>query len=449
MSTHITKGWLTKQGGFVKNWKRRFFVLENNRLSYYDKEDLKKKRGTIDLDAAYSICLAPETKKPNSFKIIIPNQRTFFITSDSKEDMDAWMKTIRSNIQELHNDNDPKAFKISLDDFSLIRVIGKGGFGKVRLVKCNIDGQFYAMKTISKKILQQTNRVQSTIQERDILIKLRHPYLVSAYYSFQTPDKLFLVLDYINGGDMFTRLMEENTFCEDRVRLYAAQIGLALSYLHSYGFIYRDLKPENILFDCEGHTRLTDFGLTKGNMVNSDDTTETFCGSRDYFAPEIILKMPYTKSVDWWSYGIVIYEMLTGYPPFYSDNIGTVYQQIVNNEPRMSANISEVAQSLIQGLLSKDPDSRLGSGPEDFEAIKKHPFFSSIHWDDVYHKKIPMPWKPKVKNELDTSNFDQCFTDDQAGIPISLEVGSVSPSMQQQFQDFSMMKNDDFEIQDY
>lgn len=218
-----------------------------------------------------------------------------------------------------------------------------------------------------------------------------------------------MVLDFINGGELFFHLKREGKFSEDRVRLYSAEIALALHHLHSQDIVYRDLKPENILVDSDGHICITDFGLSK--EIQPDGVTNTFCGTPEYLAPEVLKGQGHSTPVDWWSLGTLIYEMLTGLPPYYSQNINIMYQKILNGELRFPDSVSNDARDLIEGFLIRDPAKRLGG---DFEAVKKHPYFKEIDWEKLYRREIEPPFKPTVYGKLDTNHIDPVFLNEKA-----------------------------------
>ncbi|XP_063779917.1 serine/threonine-protein kinase Sgk3 isoform X1 [Pseudophryne corroboree] len=306
-------------------------------------------------------------------------------------------------------------------DFEYLRLIGKGSFGKVVLTRGKSDGRYYAVKVLQKKVILNKKEQKHIMAERNVLLKnVKHPFLVHLHYSFQTSDKLFFVLDFINGGELFFHLQRERYFAEPRALFYAAEIASALGYLHSMQIIYRDLKPENILLDSEGHIVLTDFGLCKEGISNSDKTL-TFCGTPEYLAPEVIKKQPYDNTVDWWCLGSVLYEMLHGLPPFYNRDTAIMYENILHNPLIVRTDISLTASSILEELLEKYPKHRLGS-KNDFEDIKSHPFFSCINWTDLVEKKIPTPYDPHVDGPDDISNFDTEFTD--AMVPDSVCISS-------------------------
>ncbi|MFT7797502.1 serine/threonine-protein kinase Sgk1 isoform X1 [Arapaima gigas] len=303
-------------------------------------------------------------------------------------------------------------------DFNFLKVIGKGSFGKVLLTRHRTDDKFYAVKVLQKKAILKKKEEKHIMSERNVLLKnVKHPFLVGLHYSFQTTDKLYFVLDYINGGELFYHLQRERCFLEPRARFYAAEIASALGYLHSLNIVYRDLKPENILLDSQGHIVLTDFGLCKEN-IEPNGTTSTFCGTPEYLAPEVLHKQPYDRTVDWWCLGAVLYEMLYGLPPFYSRNTAEMYDNILNKPLQLKPNISNAAQHLLEGLLQKDRSKRLGCN-HDFTEIRDHMFFSPINWDDLNAKKLTPPFNPNVSGPNDLRHFDPEFTDE----PVPSSIG--------------------------
>jgi len=299
--------------------------------------------------------------------------------------------------------------KVRLDDFELMKVLGRGSFGKVMQVKKKTTGKIYAMKILKKRAIVARNQVEHTKAERKILQALQHPFLMTLRYAFQSKEKLYFVLDYFQGGELFFHLKNKRRFSEEVARLYVGEIALALGHLHSLAVIYRDLKPENILLDDIGHVCLTDFGLSKD--VEKDDKAHTFCGTPEYLAPEIVTGAGHDKAVDWWSLGILLYELTVGIPPFYSQNVNEMYNKIQHGVLRFPPFLSEPCKNLIVALLNRDPTKRLGS-KDDVNDIKIHPFFKDISWDKLYRKEIDPPYKPKVKANEDTSNFDKTFTEE-------------------------------------
>ncbi|XP_055337252.1 serine/threonine-protein kinase Sgk1-like [Paramacrobiotus metropolitanus] len=307
-------------------------------------------------------------------------------------------------------------------DFDFLKVIGKGSFGKVLLARHRAEDKLYAVKVLQKQQIRKNNEVRHIMSERNILLKnVQHPFLVGLHFSFQTPDKLYFVLDYVNGGELFHHLQRERYFSEPRARFYSAEIASALGYLHSLGIIYRDLKPENLLLDSEGHIRLTDFGLCKEG-ISMQGTTSTFCGTPEYLAPEILRKQPYTSVVDWWCLGAVLYEMLYGLPPFYSRDTAEMYDSILHKPLRLRSNVSETVRDLLEHLLQKDPRFRLGYHA-DVEEVTAHAFFRPVDWQLLLQKKIRPPYNPNVTSSYDLRHIDPEFT--QEPIPNSV-VGGVT-----------------------
>ncbi|XP_054625856.1 ribosomal protein S6 kinase alpha-2 isoform X1 [Dunckerocampus dactyliophorus] len=314
--------------------------------------------------------------------------------------------------------------KADPSQFQLLKVLGQGSYGKVFLVRKirGVDrGQLYAMKVLKKATLKVRDRVRSKM-ERDILAEVNHPFIVKLHYAFQTEGKLYLILDFLRGGDLFTRLSKEVMFTEEDVKFYLAELALALDHLHSLGIIYRDLKPENILLDEEGHIKITDFGLSK-EAIDHDKRAYSFCGTIEYMAPEVVNRRGHTQSADWWSFGVLMFEMLTGSLPFQGKDRKETMALILKAKLGMPQFLSPEVQSLLRALFKRNPANRLGAGPDGVEEIKSHCFFASISWNKLYRKEIRPPFKPTVGRPEDTFHFDPEFTSrtptDSPGIPPS------------------------------
>ncbi|XP_026176377.1 ribosomal protein S6 kinase alpha-2 [Mastacembelus armatus] len=314
--------------------------------------------------------------------------------------------------------------KADPSQFQLLKVLGQGSYGKVFLVRKirGVDrGQLYAMKVLKKATLKVRDRVRSKM-ERDILAEVNHPFIVKLHYAFQTEGKLYLILDFLRGGDLFTRLSKEVMFTEEDVKFYLAELALALDHLHSLGIIYRDLKPENILLDEEGHIKITDFGLSK-EAIDHDKRAYSFCGTIEYMAPEVVNRRGHTQSADWWSFGVLMFEMLTGSLPFQGKDRKETMALILKAKLGMPQFLSPEVQSLLRALFKRNPANRLGAGPEGVEEIKRHRFFASVDWNKLYKKEVRPPFKPTVGRPEDTFHFDPEFTSrtptDSPGIPPS------------------------------
>lgn len=304
--------------------------------------------------------------------------------------------------------------KVGLADFDFLKVLGRGSFGKVMLCRMHSDpdGRTYAMKILRKAAIVERDQVEHTKSERDILQHIDHPFLMKLHFAFQSDTKLYLIMDYLTGGELFFHLKNARRFSEERCRFYAAEILLGVEHLHANGIIYRDLKPENVLLDGDGHVCLTDFGLSK--RAGSGQETQTFCGTPEYLAPEVIVGDSYGKAVDWWSFGVMLYEMLVGLPPFYSENVHRMYELIQHATLRFPDGVSPEARSLLVRLLQRSPALRLGSGEDDSAPIRAHPFFAGVDWDALYAKRVEPPFRPEVHGDTDTSNFDTEFTSEPA-----------------------------------
>lgn len=329
------------------------------------------------------------------------------------------------------------------DDFDVLRLLGKGTFGQVYQVRKKDNGRIYAMKILSKKLIVKKKEIAHTIGERNILVRTSaaaSPFIVGLKFSFQTPTDLYLVTDYMSGGELFWHLQKEGRFSEDRAKFYIAELVLSLEHLHDNDIVYRDLKPENILLDANGHIALCDFGLSKANL-NNDGTTNTFCGTTEYLAPEVLLdETGYTKMVDFWSLGVLIFEMCCGWSPFYADNTQQMYKNIAFGKVRFPKEVlSPEGRSFVKGLLNRNPKHRLGA-ISDARELKAHPFFQEIDWNLLKAKHIPPPFKPHLSSETDTSNFDPEFTNESTSVlKKHMEMAStpLSPGIQANFKGFT------------
>ncbi|XP_056618451.1 serine/threonine-protein kinase Sgk2b [Triplophysa dalaica] len=314
--------------------------------------------------------------------------------------------------EELHS-------RVSAADFDYLRVIGTGSFGKVFLAKHRENGTHYAVKVLQKHIILSRKEERHVMCEHRVLLKtFNHPFLVKLHFSFQTKDRLYLVLDYACGGELFYHLQRELVFCEPRARFYAAEMASALGYLHSLNIVYRDLKPENILLDSAGHVVLTDFGLCKEGVAGRD-TTRTFCGTPEYLAPEVLEQKEYDRTVDWWGLGAVLHEMLYGQPPFYSADRFEMLKNIIYQPLVLKPGVSSGARDLLKRLLNRDRAKRLGA-KRDLVELQSHSFFSSIQWDELVAKKIPPPFIPSLSSPGDLTNIDPRFTD----LPVPQSLGA-------------------------
>ncbi|ROT64774.1 hypothetical protein C7M84_017274 [Penaeus vannamei] len=289
----------------------------------------------------------------------------------------------------------------------------------VRKVSGRDAGKLYAMKVLKKAtIVQKKKTTEHTKTERQVLEAVRQsPFLVTLHYAFQTDAKLHLILDYVSGGELFTHLYQRERFREEEVRLYIGEIILALEHLHKLGIIYRDIKLENILLDSDGHIVLTDFGLSKDFLPHdTEHRAYSFCGTIEYMAPEVVRggSHGHDQAVDWWSVGVLTYELLTGASPFTvegeKNNQQEISRRILKTQPPLPSELSSEVRDFISRLLVKDPRQRLGGGPRDAEELKEHKFFKTINWDDLAKKKVPAPFVPRISNELDVSNFSEEFT---------------------------------------
>ncbi|XP_055018995.1 protein kinase C epsilon type-like isoform X2 [Boleophthalmus pectinirostris] len=342
------------------------------------------------------------------------------------------------NKQNGQNQRQNQNRRMDLQDFVFIKVLGKGSFGKVMLAERRGTDQVYAVKVLKKDVILQDDDVDCTMTEKRILaLAQRHPYLTQLYCCFQTPERLFFVMEYVNGGDLMFQIQRSRKFDEARSKFYSAEVTSALMFLHRHGVIYRDLKLDNILLDADGHCKLADFGMCKEGILNGATTT-TFCGTPDYIAPEILQELEYGPSVDWWALGVLMYEMMCGQPPFEAENEDELFECILHDDVLFPAWLSTEAVAVLRAFMTKSPQQRLGcvesQGLE--EAIKDQPFFSEIDWSLLELRKITPPFKPRIKTKRDVNNFDQDFTREEP-VLTPVEESIIKQINQDEFRGFS------------
>ncbi len=315
----------------------------------------------------------------------------------------------------------PPSRKMTADDFETLRCLGKGTYGTVLLVKQRSTGRLFAQKQFKKaSLVVHKKLVEQTKTERQILESVnRHPFVVKLYYAFQDQEKLYLILEYGQGGELFTHLSTERMFSEETAAFYMAELVLALTHLHdNLGVVYRDLKPENCLLDAEGHLLLTDFGLSK--VAVDSEECNSILGTVEYMAPEVILGKKYGKAVDWWSLGALGFDLMTGHPPFRGPNHAKIQDSIVRQKLVMPFFLSADAKDLLTRLLRKDPAKRLGSQmPKDLAIIKKHRFFRKIDWKKLAARELEPPVQPLITDPELAENFSEEFTKLGLSLPVS------------------------------
>uniref|UniRef100_A0A8C3GJN6 non-specific serine/threonine protein kinase n=1 Tax=Cairina moschata TaxID=8855 RepID=A0A8C3GJN6_CAIMO len=387
--TIVKEGWVQKRGEYIKNWRPRYFLLKTDGsfIGYKEKpQDVDLPYPLNNFSVAKCQLMKTERPKPNTFIIRCLQwttviERTFHV--DTPEEREEWTEAIQAvadrlqrqeeermncsptsqidNIGEEEMDASTTHHKRkTMNDFDYLKLLGKGTFGKVILVREKASGKYYAMKILKKEVIIAKDEVAHTLTESRVLKNTRHPFLTSLKYSFQTKDRLCFVMEYVNGGELFFHLSRERVFSEDRTRFYGAEIVSALDYLHS------------------------------GKIVLEDND--------------------YGRAVDWWGLGVVMYEMMCGRLPFYNQDHEKLFELILMEDIKFPRTLSADAKSLLSGLLIKDPNKRLGGGPDDAKEIMRHSFFAGVNWQDVYDKKLVPPFKPQVTSETDTRYFDEEFT---------------------------------------
>ncbi|CAD8143919.1 unnamed protein product [Paramecium pentaurelia] len=320
--------------------------------------------------------------------------------------------------------------KMTLDQFHLLSVIGKGSIGKVILVRKKDNQKTYALKVIKKTQLIENHQVKQIYAERNILKNCHHPFIIKLEYAFQNETKLYFCLQYCPGGELYNLLVQKNKLTEEQAKFYACQIVLAFQYLHEQDIIYRDLKPENVLIDSEGYIKLTDFGFSKQG-IQGNFGAHSKCGTAEYLAPEL-LTGNHGKAADWWTFGTLIYEMVIGQPAFFGETKEELFNQILHHEINYKKiGVSSQLKDLLSKLLQKDPNNRISSANE----VKKHPWFKNVDWDMIFKKQIPPVFLPLLNSDDDVQYFDDCFLKE----PIFSQTNSLSTKeqMNNSYQGFS------------
>uniref|UniRef100_A0A671XIG6 protein kinase C n=1 Tax=Sparus aurata TaxID=8175 RepID=A0A671XIG6_SPAAU len=331
---------------------------------------------------------------------------------------------------------------LSLQDFRLIAVLGRGHFGKVLLSEYKKTGTMYAIKALKKGDIVARDEVESLMCEKRIFETVNmshHPFLVNLFACFQTPEHVCFVMEYTAGGDLMMHI-HTDVFTEPRAVFYAACVVLGLQFLHDHKIVYRDLKLDNLLLDTDGYVKIADFGLCKEGM-GFGDRTSTFCGTPEFLAPEVLTDTSYTRAVDWWGLGVLIYEMLVGESPFPGDDEEEVFDSIVNDEVRYPRFLSTEAIGIMRRLLRRNPERRLGSGEKDAEEVKKQPFFRNMDWEALLQRKVPPPFVPSIGGKEDVSNFDEEFTTEAPALTPPREPRVLSGKDQDSFRDFDYVSD--------
>lgn len=305
--------------------------------------------------------------------------------------------------------------RLAIENFTFHKVLGKGSFGKVILAELKGKNEFFAIKALKKDVVLIDDDVECTMVEKRVLaLAWDNPFLTHIYCSFQTKDHLFFVMEFLNGGDLMFHIQDKGRFDLFRATFYAAEIVCGLQFLHSKGIIYRDLKLDNVMLDKDGHIKIADFGMCKEN-VTVDNKATTFCGTPDYIAPEILQGLKYTFSVDWWSFGVLLYEMLIGQSPFHGDDEDELFESIRLDTPHYPRWITKESKDILEKLFERDPLKRLGITGN----IKLHPFFKTINWTALEKREVDPPFKPKVKSPGDYNNFDREFLSEKPRLSYS------------------------------
>lgn len=396
MQKATLSGWLTKRFalGF---YGKRFCCLIQSQFIVAKDDQCKSIDTVFNVDVQTQVVILDHTAPRFTIR---DRNNSMTLESRNFDEMMQWVLALRScGFQNT---------KLSMSNFEIISVLGRGFYGKVMLVRHRDTQDLFAIKSVQKSRLLDKDRIHTVITERNILSRVSHPFIIGLKFAFQTPSKFYFGLEYAPGGELFYHMQHRRQFSREEVRLYVAEIALALDHLHSHGIVYRDLKPENVLLDSEGFVKLTDFGLSKV-LENPDSIATTFCGTTEYLAPEVIQHRPYGPAVDWWTLGILTFEMLFGTTPFASESKIRMFQNICKRQPVFDANVEPEVVDFINMLLTKDPKKRPG-----FAQIRTHPFFGGLDFGDVMEKKVTPPFRPESRGREVPVNFDAEFTTEEA-----------------------------------
>lgn len=395
MSTR--EGWLDKKSIFGM-WSKRYFVLLNSKLSVYKMPSAQVPELIYELDSQTTV----EAMGSNDFRLKIvlqkPKVTTIVLRATSLEEMTDWMFNLRCSAFS------NKAMYMSM--FNIISIVGSGFYGKVMLCEKKDTKEIVAIKAVKKKTLIKTNRMDSILNERKVLTSIKSPFIISLKYAFQTNKKYFMVLEYEPGGDLYHKLKSGPLQLND-IKLYIAELSIAINELHNNNIIYRDMKPENVMIDKDGHVKLTDFGLSC--FTKPGEILKALCGTPEYVAPEVLLEKGYGRKIDWWGIGLLTYELIYRTTPFSGNNKEYIYQSILKKDPLFPEDSDPAVITFISTLLQKDPEKRGG-----FRFIVHSEFMAGIDFQAIYDKKISPSYIPKINGIKDTSNFDHKYTKEKA-----------------------------------
>ncbi|CDW59160.1 C1 1 and Pkinase and Pkinase C domain containing protein, partial [Trichuris trichiura] len=335
-----------------------------------------------------------------------------------------------------------KKKRISISNFNMLKLLGKGSFGKVILVELKGKNRYYAMKCLKKDVILNGEDIECTFIERRVLVLGEQcPFLTKVFWCFQSPEYVFFVMEYFPGGDLMYHIQRKKRFTEPTARFYASEILCGLEFLHDRSIIYRDLKLDNILLDAEGHAHLTDFGMCKTEMNREKGLASTFCGTPDYIAPEIVKGKLYSEAVDFWSFGVLLYEMLVGQSPFHGEKEEELFESILKEKPMFPRWISRDAARCLDALLDRNPDTRLGTAGCPHGPIRAVSFFRTVDWKKVHLRQTIPPFKPIVRSATDVSNFDDDFTSEQSTLT-PLDEQLLESIDQEQFSNFTYVNSE-------
>jgi len=384
---------LKRKVGYHGMWKSCICELDSSSLVFYN-------RGSLKQEIVFPITnktIVQAISSEKSPRIMLQSENgAIFLAAESMTSIVFWTQLIKATVSQNHT--------LSMNDFNIISVLGRGYYGKVMLVEHKSTTSIYALKTVHKSRMINEKKVDNVIAERNILLIVDHPFIVSLKFAFQTESKLYLGLEYVPGGELFHLVQNNIRIPQLQIRFYIAEVAVAIQYLHSLKVLYRDLKLENVLICEDGHIKLTDFGLSKWLGSTPDYTTRTFCGTNEYLAPEVIMGANYGFEIDWWALGIFTFEFAFGKTPFHDANEKKIYQNILKKDPKFPKSAREDLIGFVSILLEKDPKKRA-----NFDDIKRHVYMKGINWNGVISKDSKPPYMPYILSGRRATNFSSSY----------------------------------------
>jgi serine/threonine protein kinase len=387
-------GWMKKKGKIFGKWSNYYCELIENHLYIRKTEQSPKIDHHYIINTETTVSLTSKARDAQ-LEVKIPGVRRILLRTDSVDTLRQWQRAFGSSISSQK--------MLTPEKFEFVTFLGGGFYGKVFLVKEKRTGRYFALKTVKKGLLQKYEQTSTIYSERNILVRISHPFIVQMHFAFQTASRFYLGMEYLQGGDLFGLMERVGRLSAVEARLYAFEVALSIEHLHSRGIVFRDLKAENVLICRDGHVKLADFGLAED--ISGAQTADRFCGTAEFVAPEIVAREAYSFAVDWWAFGVLVFQMLFGRTPFHAETVAMIYANIKTSEVLWPREADMVAIDFIDGFLTKDPRERA-----TLQSAERHPFWGGLRREDVLAKRIPPPFVPQPQTAASAEYFQNPFT---------------------------------------